>query len=106
MELAASEPASDLLLADLRSDKGMKWLPESDMWLSYLKIDTPAGALDHDLAIDPTGLGTPSKVAAGLVLPKEVVEVAARTPLWAWALAAMLVALVVAFVNKTFGSTR
>ena len=106
MELAASEPASKLLLADLRSDKGMKWLPEDDMWLSYLKIETAAGALDHDLAIDPTGIGTPSKVAAGLVLPKEVVEVAARTPLWAWALAALLVAAAVAFGNRIFATSR
>lgn len=106
MDLAASEPASKSLLADLRSDKGMEWLPESDMWLSYLKIDTPAGDLDHDLAIDPTGFGTPSKVAAGLVLPAEVADVAARAPLWAWALAAALVALSVGFVNKIVGTAR
>ncbi|HYP25026.1 MAG TPA: DUF2330 domain-containing protein [Actinomycetota bacterium] len=106
MDLAASEPASKDLLADLRSDKGMEWIPEDDMWLSYLKIDTAAGALDHDLAIDPTGLGTPSKVAAGLVLPEEIVEAAARTPLWAWALAAALVVLTLAFGNRIVMSSR
>jgi hypothetical protein len=100
MSLEVSEQAGDLLIDDLRSDKGMEWIPESGMWLTYLKIDTPAGRLDHDLAIDPTGTGTPSKVAAGLVLPREVAEAAARSPLWAWIAAAALVAVVVGFVNR------
>ena len=33
--LERSEEASRLLLADLRSDKGMDWLPSSGMWLCY-----------------------------------------------------------------------
>ena len=37
-----SEPASTTLLADLRSDRGMKWLPESDMWLTYIRINETA----------------------------------------------------------------
>ena len=49
---------------DLRSDKGMEWVPAS-MWLSYLKIDTPAGALSYDLAVDVNGY-SPSPRAAGL----------------------------------------
>ena len=100
MALEASAPASDSLLADLRSDKGMKWLPESGMWLSYLKIDTLAADLDHDLAIDPTGLGRPSEVAAGLVLPAEITEAVSDTPLWAWALAAALVAAAVGLSKR------
>ncbi|HEX2196623.1 MAG TPA: DUF2330 domain-containing protein [Actinomycetota bacterium] len=102
MTLERSEPASDALLDDLRSDKGMGWIPESGMWLSYLKIDARAEALDHDLAIDPTGLGTPSKVAAGLVLPEDV-QGGARTGwagLWAWVGAAALVVATVAFGNR------
>ena len=67
--LERSEPASELLLTDLRSDKGMKWIPTEDMHLSYLKIDETAGNLSHDLAIDATGTGTPSYVAAGLTAP-------------------------------------
>src|SRR5204863_9193881 len=47
-----SEPASSQLLDDLGSDAGMSWLPRSGMWLTYLKIDTPAAQLTHDLAID------------------------------------------------------
>ncbi|HEU4399167.1 MAG TPA: DUF2330 domain-containing protein [Actinomycetota bacterium] len=67
--LERSQPASELLLADLRSDKGMGWVPASGMWLSYLRIDTTAGRLFHDLAVDTSGRGSPSPVAAGLLDP-------------------------------------
>ena len=63
-ELERSESASGSLLADLRSDKGMEWMPSS-MWLSHLKIDTPASALKYDLAVDANGF-SPSPRAAGL----------------------------------------
>ncbi len=68
-KLERSETASDLLLSDLRSDEGMEWLPRSGMHLSYVKIDSKAKELTHDLAIEPTGTSTPSFVAAGLELP-------------------------------------
>ena len=64
--LEASQPASPSLLADLRSDKGMSWLPSSNMWLSYLRVDARAGDLDYDLAVDASGAGRPAPVAAGL----------------------------------------
>jgi hypothetical protein len=64
--LERSEEASRSLLTDLRSDKGMDWLPSSGMWLSYLRVDVRAGDLDYDLAIDASGAGQPSPVAAGL----------------------------------------
>ncbi len=64
--LQASRATSTSLLADLRSDKGMKWLPTSDMWLTYLRVDAKAGSLSYDLAIDATGAGHPSPMAAGL----------------------------------------
>ncbi|HEV3473381.1 MAG TPA: DUF2330 domain-containing protein [Actinomycetota bacterium] len=67
--LEHSAPATGELLTDLRSDRGMEWLPADGMHLSYLKIDAPARELRHDLAVDPTGLGAPSFVAAGLVSP-------------------------------------
>jgi hypothetical protein len=63
-QLDRSEPASTSLLDDLRSDKSMEWIPSS-MWLSYLKIDTPARNLRYDLAVDVNG-GAPSPRAAGL----------------------------------------
>ena len=65
-----SEPASSTLLTDLRSDRGMKWLPESDMWLTYIRVNETAGNLKHDLAIDASGYGRPSPVAAGYPVPR------------------------------------
>jgi hypothetical protein len=85
--LSRNERASDLLLTDLRDDKGMKWLPEQNMWFSYLKIDVPAKELTHDLALDATGYGSPSPVAAGLVEPFNAIDYVAqedRARLWAW----------------------
>ncbi|MGH2680804.1 MAG: DUF2330 domain-containing protein [Actinomycetota bacterium] len=64
-----SEPASSTLLADLRSDRGMRWLPEDGMWLTYIRINETAGNLQHDLAIDASGYGRPSPVAAGYPVP-------------------------------------
>jgi len=66
MRLSRSEWASEQLLADLRSDRGMEWLPAKNMWLTFLEIDTPAGSLGYDLAIDASGAEQPSYVAAGL----------------------------------------
>lgn len=62
--LAHSAPANDLLLADLRSDVGMEWVPNR-AWLSKVVVDTTAGALTYDLAIDASGAGKPSAVDAG-----------------------------------------
>jgi hypothetical protein len=64
--LERSEPASPSLLADLRSDRGMRWLPADDVWLSYLRVDARAGDLDFDLAVDASGAGEPSPVDAGI----------------------------------------
>jgi hypothetical protein len=66
VRLEQSRQASSALLADLRKDRGMAWLPTSGMWLSYVKVATTTAALKHDLAVDATGQGTPSLVAAGL----------------------------------------
>ena len=64
-----SEWASDLLLADLRSDAGMAWVPER-AWLTKLSINARAGDLTYDLAVDADGDERPSAVAAGLEAPK------------------------------------
>lgn len=63
--LERSEAASTGLLADLGSDKGMRWVPNKNMWLSYLKIDSEAGDLQFDLATNVHG-GSPSEEDAGL----------------------------------------
>ena len=96
LSLDRSAEASGLLLADLRSDKNMEWIPASDMWLSYLKIDTTAGALKHDLAIDATGVGDPSPIAAGLQAPLTLPDIkddASSLIPWLFAIAIGLVAL-------------
>ena len=73
--LERDEAANELLLSDLRSDKGMGWIPASDMWFSYIRIDTTAGELKHDLAIDATGRSEPSPVAAGLEPPARLPDI-------------------------------
>jgi uncharacterized protein DUF2330 len=61
MSLERSEQASQSLLNDLGSDKGMKWIQEeSGMWLTYLQLDIDAGDLTYDLAVDASGKGQPS----------------------------------------------
>ncbi len=65
LDLARSEPASAQLLDDLRADKGMEWVPQQE-WLTYLKIDTPAGALTHDLAASVNPFQAPSRLDAGI----------------------------------------
>jgi len=63
-----SEPASKSLLDDLRSDKGMSWVPEK-MWFTYLRVGEQSSRLRYDLAIDEAGDGAPSPVMAGLEAP-------------------------------------
>ncbi len=60
-----SEPASAQLVTDLRSDRGMSWMPD-DFWLTYLRVNAPAGDLTYDLAIDGSGAGLPDPAATGL----------------------------------------
>jgi Uncharacterized protein conserved in bacteria (DUF2330) len=71
LTLDRSEPASDLLLSDLRSDVGMEWVPD-DMWLSYMKLAAPAADLDYDLAVSATPGVTPSLVDAGVPEPEAI----------------------------------
>ena len=66
LRLEHSEPATQSLLDDLRSDDGMGWVPE-DAWLTKLAVNSTAADLTYDLAIDASGQNAPSPVAAGLV---------------------------------------
>ncbi|HZQ58334.1 MAG TPA: DUF2330 domain-containing protein [Acidimicrobiales bacterium] len=59
-----SEPASSSLLTDLRSDKDSGWVPDT-AWLTFVRVDTPAAQLVHDLAVDVSGAGRPSVTQAG-----------------------------------------
>ena len=75
IRLDHSAAATDSLLTDLRSDRGMEWIPSSG-WLTKIAVDAAAGDLTYDLAIDVTGAGAPSRVDAGFELPgvKAVVD--------------------------------
>ncbi len=107
MTLEVSEAASGSLLRDLRSDRGMKWLPTSGMWLSYLRIKTDAGTLKHDLAIDASGVGEPSPVAAGLVDKDGGVHIPADPSLWwSWIVAGLIVIGGVFFLDRRVASIR
>jgi hypothetical protein len=68
LSLERSEAASDGLLADLRSDVGMEWVPE-DMWLTYLQVGTEARNLDYDLAISADETTLPTLVDTGVAAP-------------------------------------
>jgi hypothetical protein len=90
MHVRANEPASTQLLADLRSDRGMGWLPTSGMWLTALSLDTRAATVSHDLSIDGGG-----PVPVGGAKPSGA---PGQTPgSWLW-LAAIGLLAVVAFV--------
>lgn len=67
MSIDYSQAASNSLLNDLRSDKGMDWVPQS-AWLSKVVINASASQLKYDLAISATATA-PSPVAAGLEIP-------------------------------------
>ena len=64
LSLEHAAPASKQLLADLRSDKGMEWVPER-AWLTQVRVDATAPELRFDLAIDASGQGAPSLRDAG-----------------------------------------
>jgi hypothetical protein len=76
IRLDYSASASDSLLTDLRSDRGMDWIP-SKGWLTKIAVDAAAGDLTYDLAIDVSGAGAPSRVDAGFELPSAQAAVGA-----------------------------
>jgi hypothetical protein len=103
--LESSGPASEVLLRDLRSDRGMEWLPASGMWLNYIRIGTPASELDYDLAVNVSG-GRPSAVDAGLSATGPFAGVPRDPSLWwTWVLAGIGAAVVLAGATK-FASQR
>src|SRR5437899_6934950 len=55
-----STPPPVSLLNDLRSDKGMDWIPPSG-WLTKVAINASASQLTYELAVDAKG-GSPSRV--------------------------------------------
>jgi hypothetical protein len=92
MTLDHSRAASRELLADLRSDRGMEWVPES-AWLTKVAIDADASQLGFDLAIDETGTGVPSRIDAGLDMPGAIDPTVASTIRLAIALSFMVIGI-------------
>jgi hypothetical protein len=87
LSLQRNEAASSFLLDDLRSDKGMGWVP-SHMWFTFLRLDVPAGHLGYDLAISDHANAVPRLVDAG-VTASVARAVVAPDPGWAiWPLVA------------------
>ena len=94
MRLDNSQAASQSLLDDLRSDRGMEWIPR-DGWLTKIAIDAAAPQLSFDLAIDASGQGVPSWVQAGFDAPQPIVIESAT---WTRMVFAAIVALGVLIV--------
>ncbi|MFN0069931.1 MAG: DUF2330 domain-containing protein [Chloroflexota bacterium] len=65
LALTHSAAADQRLLDDLRSDDGMAWVPAS-AWLTKVRVNSATADLRYDLAIDASGRGNPSRMAAGL----------------------------------------
>jgi hypothetical protein len=78
MQLEHSATASASLLNDLRSDKGMDWVPEM-AWLTKIGINAAASQLTYDLAVSANGT-VPSRVAAGLEAPANPTTPASNSP--------------------------
>jgi hypothetical protein len=94
LRLAHSGPASAALLDDLRADDGMAWVP-AQAWLTKLELNAPASGVTYDLAVDASGRGMPSPVAAGLAQPRTG-DGGFGQAAWAIALAAVAVLFVTA----------
>jgi hypothetical protein len=73
IRLDVSESASTSLLDDLRSDRGMGWIPASS-WLTKIGVDSTAAQLGYDLAIDASGAGHPSAIDAGFTMPGNALQ--------------------------------
>jgi hypothetical protein len=97
LSLDRNEQAPTPLLDDLRSDKGMGWVPQQ-MWFTYLRLAVPAGQLDYDLAISDQPTAVPRLIDTGIS------AAAARTvtaPDRGWAVWPLVLALVAGAL--TFG---
>jgi len=106
LSLVHSAQATKLLLDDLRSDEGMSWVPRF-AWLTKLRIDSPASDLRFDLAIDASGAGRPSPVAAGLEAPdsNSLGDLFSRSLVWG-AFGATVLLMVVSVAQVRSGRDR
>lgn len=97
LTLSHSDEASDALLADLRSDVGMEWVPR-EMWLTHLELAADAEDLDYDLAVSTDPGVHPTLTDAGVDTPDAAVPVREGSDVPWWPLAAGVAFGVLAFV--------
>ena len=107
LEVQRTQQANSGLLTDLRSDKGMGWVPEK-MWFTYLQVDGRASDLDYDLAISVDPKRAPSAADAGVIAAspspgllgtggRDAAGTDRGLPVWPLALAGATAVIVVAF---------
>jgi hypothetical protein len=98
LTLERDEAADANLLADLRSDKGMEWVPNS-MWFTYLRLQTNARNLDYDLAMSAHDATLPTLIDAGIdddPAQARVIIADRGAGAWPWVLGATAAALTAA----------
>jgi hypothetical protein len=100
MRLDHSATASPSLLDDLRSDRGMGWVPKEG-WLTKIAVDAAAPQLSYDLAIDASGAGVPSWVQAGFDAPTPITLVI-ESATWTRAVIAAVAALAILILVIAF----
>jgi hypothetical protein len=106
LSLGRDEEASASLLSDLRSDKGMSWVP-AKMWLTFLHLHAPAGQLNYDLAVSTRPNEVPALAATGVSASAARPIEGAATGRALWPLGASALAGVSAFaVAGWFGRRR
>lgn len=94
LTLSRSESGSAGLISDLRGRPGDELDPADRHVPEHLQVNTPAVNLHYDLAVDATGQGAPSPVAAGQ--PEGVAPAplpASSRDAWIWGAAALSVLL-------------
>jgi hypothetical protein len=102
MRIDHSDAATQSLLDDLRSDRGMSWVPGT-AWLTKVAVDGQASQLSYDLAIDASGQGMPSYIQAGFDAPQTIVVESAT---WTRLVVASILALAILILVVAFGRPR
>jgi len=98
LSVSSSTTASSSLLADLGSDRGMRWVPHGGMWLTFLSLDARARDLTYDLALNVDG-GTPSQAATGLAASAFAPDTSTPPQAWIVLIGSVLLLVMVAVVG-------
>jgi hypothetical protein len=96
LQMPRDEQASRQLLSDLRSDKGMQWVPNK-MWFTYLKLNVAAAQLDYDLAVSTNPTAVPALADTGVTAAQARPVVVDSGGLALWPIAVALAAGIAVF---------